>query len=333
MRLKQNFSLKGHNTFGMDVVADTFAEYESESDLCRNLPVLNRPLFVVGGGSNLLFMGNFHGTVLHSGVLGIETVADSDHEVLVKAGAGVPWDDFVGYCTGHGWWGVENLSAIPGEVGASAVQNIGAYGVEVSDVIETVRAVSVEDGSIREFDVSECRYGYRTSIFKNELKGKYIVTYVTYRLQKAGSPKLEYGNLKQILGGQICVTPEDVRNSVCGIRASKLPDPAVLGNAGSFFVNPVVDGKKYAELVRLYPDMPSYKAGEHLYKIPAGWLIERCGWKGKSMGKASVYERQSLVIVNNGGATGPEIKALADSVINSVSERFGIILETEVNYI
>lgn len=333
MKRIENCPLREYNTFGIDATADLLLEFASEDELRDALKCSVKPLLVVGGGSNLLFLNDFHGTVLHSAIGGMEIVRENQEEVLVKVGSGVVWDDFVNYCVEHGWWGAENLSAIPGEVGASAVQNIGAYGAEAKDIIAEVRALSVYDGKPRTFSTDECRYGYRDSIFKNELKGQYVMTYVTYRLHKTDNPNVGYGSLKQAveqLGG---ASLQNIRKAVMQTRASKLPDPRVLGNAGSFFMNPVISEECFKAIESEYPDVPSYPAGNGWRKVPAGWLIEKCGWKGRALGPAAVHDRQALVLVNRGGAEGADIKALADAVITDVESRFNITLRTEVYYI
>lgn len=333
MIVRENCSLIDRNTFGMDVKADRMVEWSSPQELKEILADLEGPVLMIGGGSNLLFMSDFHGTVLHSSVSSIEITGGTDDRVLVKVGSGVVWDDFVAWCTVNGFWGVENLSAIPGEVGASAVQNIGAYGVEAKDVIDTVQTISLADGSERDFSSAECRYGYRQSIFKNELKGLYAVSYVIYSLYRTPQPKLGYGALEQEverLGGP---SLENIRQAVITIRAGKLPDPKVMGNAGSFFMNPVISEQDFSIIRSSYPDVPSYPAADGMVKVPAGWLIEKCGWKGRSLGPAAVYDRQALVLVNKGGAKGADIKRLADAVIEDVRQKFGITLSTEVNYI
>ena len=333
MTIRDNCSLADRNTFGMDVRADSLIDWASTDELKNVLHDIEKPILMIGGGSNLLFMGDFRGTVLHSTISSIEVIGgDSDH-VHVRVGAGVVWDDFVAWCSINGYWGVENLSAIPGEVGASAVQNIGAYGVEAKDVIDTVQTVCLADGSERDFTNAECRYAYRQSIFKNELKGQYAVTYVIFTLSKVPQPKLGYGAIAQEvehLGGP---TLENIRKAVIAIRESKLPDPKVLGNAGSFFMNPVITEQEFNIIRSNYPDVPSYPAPDGMVKVPAGWLIEKTGWKGRSLGPAAVYEKQALVLVNKGGATGADIKRLADTVIEDVKQKFGITLTTEVNYI
>ena len=299
-----NYSLLNHNTFGMDVKAKRYVEYDSEDELVQLLSSLQGKVLHIGGGSNLLFCGDFDGTILHSAIKGIEVVEDveGDDEVLVRVGAGEVWDDFVAWAVAEGYGGVENLSLIPGEVGASAVQNIGAYGVEAKDVIAMVEAVDMASGEKRLFANAECGYAYRQSIFKQELKGKYAITYVIYRLQKQPKLKLEYGNILAALEDKAQVTVADVRRAIIDIRNAKLPDPKVVGNAGSFFMNPVVSREKFLSIQKDYPTMPFYDVDGGV-KIPAGWLIEQCGWKGKSLGRAGVHDKQALVLVNRGGAS------------------------------
>lgn len=332
MTIRDNCSLADRNTFGMDVRADRLIDWATTDELKNALPDIEKPVLMIGGGSNLLFMGDFKGTVLHSTITSIDIIDSTDDLVYVKVGAGVVWDDFVAWCTINGFWGVENLSAIPGEVGASAVQNIGAYGAEAKDVIDTVQTICLADGTERDFINAECRYGYRQSIFKNELKGQYAVAYVIYALSKVPQPKLGYGALEQEverLGGP---TLANIRQAVISIRDSKLPDPKVLGNAGSFFMNPVVTEQEFNIIRSNYPDVPSYPAPGGI-KVPAGWLIEKTGWKGRSLGPAAVYDKQALVLVNKGGATGADVRHLADTIIADVKRKFGITLSTEVNYI
>ena len=332
MTVRDNCSLADRNTFGMDVRADSLIDWATTDELKNALQDIEKPVLMIGGGSNLLFMGDFKGTVLHSTISTIEIIGSTDDHVHVKVGAGVIWDDFVAWCAINGFWGVENLSAIPGEVGASAVQNIGAYGVEAKDVIDTVQTICLADGSERDFSNSECNYAYRQSIFKNELKGQYAVAYVIYTLSKVPQPRLGYGALEQEverLGGP---TLTNIRQAVIAIRESKLPDPKVLGNAGSFFMNPVISEQEFNIIRSNYPDVPSYPATGGV-KVPAGWLIEKTGWKGRSLGPAAVYDKQALVLVNKGGATGADVKRLADTIIADVKQKFGITLSTEVNYI
>ena len=331
MKIIDNCPLKERHTFGMDVMADRLIEFANEDELKSALTGAVKPLLFMGGGSNLLFLNNYSGTVLHSVIDNINIVAEDDNSVSVRVGSGVVWDDFVAYCVEKGWWGVENLSLIPGEVGASAVQNIGAYGVEVKDVLQSIEAISVDDLSKRIFTNAECNYGYRDSIFKNSLKGKYVITYVTYRLSKKANPNIGYGALKSVLAENPSL--KEIRDAIIAVRNSKLPDPKVYGNAGSFFMNPVIPMEQFVALQSRYPDIPSYPASDGYIKVPAGWLIEKSGWKGKSLGNAAVYEKQALVLIYRGGATGMEVEHLADTVIADVQKIFGITLHAEVNYI
>ena len=334
MKEYKDYSLLGHNTFGMDVKAKRYVEYDSEEELRALIPTLEGKVLHIGGGSNLLFKGDFDGTVLHSAIKGIQVCLGTGEkdEVIVRVGAGEVWDDFVAWAVSNGYGGVENLSLIPGEVGASAVQNIGAYGVEAKDVIAKVETIDLQSGAFRSFGVDECGYAYRQSIFKNELKGRYAITHVTYRLQKHPQLRLDYGNLLAVLSGKENITVEYVRQAIIDIRNAKLPDPKVLGNAGSFFMNPVVSREKFLALQKDYPQMPFYEV-EGGVKIPAGWMIDQCGWKGKSLGRAAVHDKQALVLVNLGGATSDEIVTLCETICRDVREKFGIDIHPEVNLI
>lgn len=337
MKELYNCSLLPYNTFGMDVKASRFVEYASVEEL-RGLWNAEREAVAralhIGGGSNLLFASDYEGLILHSAIKGYTVVKETEEEVEVRVGAGEVWDDFVAYTVANGWYGAENLSLIPGEVGASAVQNIGAYGVEAKDLIVSVDTFGLETGEERRFMQEECRYAYRESVFKQELKGKYAVTFVTYRLKKHPVFHLEYGNIRAELEKQGCqVDLENVRRIIIAIRQAKLPDPKVLGNAGSFFMNPVVPKMQLEALLVQYPDMPHYPVDDAHVKIPAGWMIDRCGWKGKRVGHAGVHEKQALVLVNCGGATGKEVMHLAEEIVASVRERFGVTVRPEVNYI
>lgn len=337
MKEIKNYPLLSHNTFGMDVKASVFVEYDSVAELKTILSdnnYLSGQWLHIGGGSNLLFTADYAGTVLHSAIRGYEVVDEDDREVKVRVGAGEVWDDFVAYAVGNGWYGAENLSLIPGEVGASAVQNIGAYGAEAKDLIVKVETLAVETGTERVFSNEECRYAYRESIFKKELRGKYIVTYVTYRLSKQPVFNLEYGNVQGELAKRGCdVTLENVRNTIIAVREVKLPDPKVQGNAGSFFMNPMVPRTRFEALQQQYPDMPHYDVDGDRVKIPAAWMIDRCGWKGKQVGRAGVHTKQALVLVNCGGATGDEVISLARQIQESVLQKFGISISPEVNFI
>ena len=327
-----DYSLRWHNTFGIDVKARRFVEYDTVSELQNIIPTLKAPFIHIGSGSNLLFTKDYEGTVLHGCITDPPTlVSDTDEQdILVRAGAGMIWDNFVEYCINHDWYGTENLSLIPGEVGAAAVQNIGAYGVEAKDLIHEVELVDLNDGSHHVMANEQCRYAYRQSIFKSELKGKFAVTHVTFRLQRNFTPKLDYGGIRSALQGICNPTAKEVRQAIISIRTQKLPEPRVLGNAGSFFMNPVVPAKKAESIRADYPNMPSYDVSGGV-KIPAGWLIEQCGWKGKALGKAGVYEKQALVLVNLGGATGEEVLRLCEAVCKDVYERFGVTIKPEVN--
>ena len=337
MKELYNCSLLPYNTFGMDVKASRFVEYASVEEL-RGLWNAEREAVAralhIGGGSNLLFASDYEGLILHSAIKGYTVVKETEEEVEVRVGAGEVWDDFVAYTVANGWYGAENLSLIPGEVGASAVQNIGAYGVEAKDLIVSVDTFGLETGEERRFMREECRYAYRESVFKQELKGKYAVTFVTYRLKKHPVFHLEYGNIRAELEKQGCqVDLENVRRIIIAIRQAKLPDPKVLGNAGSFFMNPVVAREVFEALREQYPQMPFYEMSADRIKIPAGWMIDQCGWKGKSLGPAAVHDKQALVLVNRGGATGADIVALSDAVRASVRDKFGIDIHPEVNFI
>lgn len=328
-------SLLNHNTFGIDQGCNALYEPTSVEELRATLAMLcKEPLLVIGGGSNLLLTQDFEGNVLHPLIKGIE-VSEKDTYILMRCGAGEVWDEVVDYAVSHGYYDMENLSHIPGEVGASVVQNIGAYGMEVQDVVYKIEAIETETGKEVVITPEECDYAYRYSKFKGEWKGRYVVTYVTYKLSKNFTPRLGYGNLSAVLQQKGIENPtaSDVRRAVIDIRKSKLPEPEIEGNAGSFFMNPVVDRDKFSELIERYPNMPHYNVGDDKVKIPAGWMIEQCGWKGKSMGRAAVHDKQALVLVNKGGATGKEILALCDAIRNDVKSRFGIEIRPEVNIV
>jgi UDP-N-acetylmuramate dehydrogenase len=337
MNRYENHSLLPYHTFGMDVKTSVFIEYTSVDELKQILQQENlsdKKWLHIGGGSNLLFTGDYEGVILHSAIKGTEIVHEDDESVHVRVGAGEVWDDFVAYAVNQGWYGAENLSLIPGEVGASAVQNIGAYGMEAKDLIVKVEALDVTTGNDSVFTNTECRYAYRESIFKKEWKGRYIITYVTYRLSKSPQFHLEYGNVKGELEKQGSeLTLKNVRDVIIRIREAKLPDPKVQGNAGSFFMNPVIPRMQYESLLAKYPEMPHYKVDEEWVKVPAAWMIDRCGWKGKRMGNAGVHDKQALVLVNCGGATGQEIITLSQHIQQSVYESFGIAIVPEVNFI
>ena len=333
----KNYSLLASNTFGIDVSTDRYVEYDSIQELQQFLKenTLSSLQFLhIGGGSNLLFTKDYAGVILHSAIKGIEVVEETADWVEVRVGAGEIWDDFVAYSVEQNWYGAENMSLIPGEVGASAVQNIGAYGVEAKDLIVRVDTLEVDSVEPRSFTNEECGYAYRYSIFKGELKGKYIVTHVTYRLSKQAAFHLDYGNIRAELEKEGCdLTLSNLRRIIINIRNSKLPDPAVVGNAGSFFMNPIVSEAKFKELEHEYPLIPHYIMGEDRVKIPAGWMIDKCGWKGRTLGKAGVHDKQALVLVNKGGASAQEIVHLAEEIMKSVENKFGVQIHPEVNFI
>ena len=335
MKEYTNYPILRYNTFGMDVKTSCFVEYSSVSELQSFLSAkeYSLPLLHIGGGSNLLFLSDFKGTILHSAIKGIDITEESDEWIDIKVGAGEVWDDFVSYTVSKGFYGAENLSIIPGEVGASAVQNIGAYGVEAKDIILTVHTVRISDSSERVFSNEECRYSYRNSIFKGEMKGQYIVTHVTFRLRKSPVFHLSYGNISSELEKRnLSPSLANIRDIIIEVRRSKLPEPEEFGNAGSFFMNPMVSMQKFKQLESEFPDIPHYPVDENTVKIPAGWMIDRCGWKGRNIGPAGVYHKQALVLVNLGGATGKDISCLADEIIKSVYEKFGVDIHPEVNY-
>ena len=337
MKVFKDYPLLLHNTFGMDVKAALFIEYGSVEELKEvlRMPEVKEGRWLhIGGGSNLLFTGDYPGAVLHSAIKGHEIVKENGEEVIVRVGAGEVWDDFVAYTVAQGWYGAENLSLIPGEVGASAVQNIGAYGVEAKDLITEVEAVEVSTGEDRVFKNEECGYAYRESVFKLSLKRRYVLTQVSFRLKKTPSYQLDYGNVRTELEKRGCgLTLENVRQTIIDIRNAKLPDPKIQGNAGSFFMNPMVSRSQFEALLAQYPQMPHYEVDARRVKIPAAWMIDQCGWKGKHWGHAGVHDKQALVLVNLGGATGKEIIRLSEEIQKSVSDKFGVCISPEVNYV
>lgn len=343
MRDINNYSLLEHNTFGIDAKCERFIEYASNEEAKTVAEVLRgaNEYLIIGGGSNLLLTKDYQGIVVTPATMqnvadGIEILNDG---VSIRCWAGLVFDDVVAFATNKGLYGMENLSLIPGEVGASAVQNIGAYGAEAKDVIESIEAVEIATGKVVTISAADCNYAYRQSIFKHEWKNKYLITHVTYRLSSTFTPHLDYGNIRTELEkkGIVMPTAQQLRDTIIEIRNEKLPDPKVEGNAGSFFMNPIVDKKKYQELAARYDKMPHYVVedtnGEVAYKIPAGWMIDQCGWKGKTLGKAGVHAKQALVLVNRGGATGADITHLMKTIQDDVKRTFGIELHPEVNII
>ncbi|MDR2058430.1 MAG: UDP-N-acetylmuramate dehydrogenase [Dysgonamonadaceae bacterium] len=336
MRIEQNYSLLKYNTFSLDVKTRWFVEYADETDLqnlLRDEYFLSEPSRHIGQGSNLLFLGDYDGIIVHSGIRGVEILKEDGNHAWLKAGAAENWDNLVAYCVKKGLSGMENLSLIPGEVGASAIQNIGAYGVEASDFISEVHAYFLKSGEKKVFSNEACNFSYRHSFFKEpENRGLYYITHLVYRLDKKPRFKLDYGNIRDYLSGKE-IDLKTIREAIVAVRKSKLPDPQIMGNAGSFFTNPYICRAHYEGLKKHYPDIPHYQVNEEIVKIPAAWLIERCGLKGKTIGGAAVYEKQPLVIINKNRATGDDIARLAEEIRQSVKVKFSIELKPEVNYI
>ena len=324
------------NTFGIPAHARVYVEYTSVEELRTLLQTYkSERLLHIGAGSNLLFTKDFDGVVLHSCICFARALEEDAEGVNIEVGAGIVMDDLIAQVADMGLYGLENLSHIPGEVGASAVQNVGAYGVEAKDVIREVHAIAVESGEECVFSNADCRFGYRDSIFKNELKGQYIITSVVFHLSKQPQPHLDYGNLRQALAGKE-PTPMNIREAVIAIRKQKLPEPEDLGSAGSFFKNPIISSEHFQTILqqeqKTAAEIPHFETADGI-KIPAAWLIEQCGWKGKRQGGAQVYEKQPLVIVNTGNATAQDIITLAADITESIAQRFQITLHPEVNYI
>lgn len=335
MRIEENFNLRKYNTFDMDVRCKYFVEVPEEEELmgfAAEYELKPEEILILGGGSNFLFTENFEGTVIYPLMSGIEVIGEKEDKVRVRVGAGVVWDDFVAWAVGQGLGGVENLSWIPGHVGAAPVQNIGAYGMEAGDSILQVEAVDLGKAGKVVLEASDCCFSYRNSNFKKEWKNKYVVTYVVFELSKRPVFKLDYGSIRnelQHLGEELNL--QNVREAVIRIRKSKLPEVSEWPNAGSFFKNPVVSAKIAGYLKEKYPEMPVYPLENGDVKLAAGWLIEQAGWKGKSMGRAGVFGKQALVLVNTGGATGIEVSRLANAIKKSVFMEFDVWIEPEVN--
>lgn len=331
--MEYNIDLKDFTTFGVSSFAKQFATFSTIEEARRLTKNNSEALLILGGGSNILLTKDFNGLVLKNEIKGISISERNNTSVILKVGAGEEWHKFVLYTIENNYFGVENLSLIPGSVGASPMQNIGAYGVEIKDVFEKLEALEIETGEIHTFSNDACAFGYRESVFKRALKGKYIITHVYFRLNLAEKISTHYGAIEQelIKNGIVSPTSKDVSNAVIAIRSSKLPNPKDLGNAGSFFKNPVVPIELFNKIRETYTDLPSYPINENTLKIPAGWLIESAGWKGKKIGKCGVHINQALVLVNYGGATGDEILNLSTQIIKDIEQKFGIILEREVN--
>jgi len=336
--MQQNVSLKEYNTFGIEVYAKDFATFSSLEvlqDLISQTTNNKQQILILGGGSNILFTGNYDGLVLKNEIKGLEVVKEDDENIYIKVGAGENWHRFVLYCVDKNYAGVENLSLIPGNVGASPMQNIGAYGVEIKEVFHELEALDLKDKSVAKFSLLDCEFGYRESVFKKKYKDQFAILNVTYRLSKDPRLNTSYHALQEEMEKMKVsdLSVKTISQAVINIRQSKLPDPANIGNAGSFFKNPEITKEQFKQLEQLYPQIPSYKISELTYKIPAAWLIEQCGWKGYRKGDAGCHEKQPLVLVNYSNASGKEIYELSEAIKISVKEKFNIELTREVNII
>ncbi|MFT5916255.1 MAG: UDP-N-acetylmuramate dehydrogenase [Flammeovirgaceae bacterium] len=340
MNFQSNYSLKNLNTFGIDAKAKSFTEVNSEDELkavLQNEKAKQNRILPLGGGSNMLFTQDFEGLVIQNSIQGLEIIEQSEKEAIIEVGGGENWHEFVLKTLENNWGGLENLSLIPGTVGASPIQNIGAYGVELKDTFVSLRAMEITTGEIREFTHQECNFGYRESIFKTDLKGKYIITKVTFRLTHSNhNTNISYGAISQVLKEWEVEAPtvQDISRAVISIRESKLPNPTEIGNCGSFFKNPEIPEAEFEKVKANFPNIVSYPASKSGFiKVPAGWLIEQCGWKGKKVGNVGTFPKQALVIINLGNATGEEAKNFAMEIRKSVWNKFGIEINPEVNLI
>jgi UDP-N-acetylmuramate dehydrogenase len=334
MNFLENFPLAARNTFHIEAAARFYAEPESEAELAallRSVTARNLPRMVLGGGSNLVFSGDYPGLVIRYAGIGLQCYAEDSEHYYIEAGGGEPWHGFVRQCLARHWYGLENLSLIPGTVGASPIQNIGAYGVELTDVFHSLTAMDISSGELREFSHADCRFAYRESVFKQDCKDRYIITRVRFRLQKAPAVNTTYGDIQRELearGITTAATPRQVSDAVIAIRSRKLPDPGKIGNAGSFFKNPVVPTAQFENIHVQFPGLVSYPQADGV-KLAAGWLIEQAGWKGRRIGPVGTYEKQALVLVNHGGARGEDVMVVARAVQAAVQEKFGVLLEME----
>jgi UDP-N-acetylmuramate dehydrogenase len=335
LKISHNISLKKYNTFGIDVSAKDFVTATSINELQKILKLKPENLFVLGGGSNMLLTKNINNSlVIHINIKGIKKINENPGFVFINVSAGENWHDFILWCIDNNYGGLENMSLIPGNVGTAPIQNIGAYGTELKDNFIECEAIEIETGIIKSFSKIECEFDYRNSVFKNKLKGKYIITSVTFKLTKKNHIlNTAYGVIEKELEGKNILSPtiKDISNAVIAIRKSKLPDPKTLGNSGSFFKNPVITQQEFEVFIAKYPEAPNYKISYNEIKVPAGWLIEQAGFKGKQYGDAGVHEKQALVLVNHGNATGKEIWDLAMKIKTTVKEKFGIEINPEVN--
>ncbi len=336
IEIQELVSLKLFNTFHIDVTADYFVSLRSDNDVkdfIKQEYLKKARCYILGGGSNVLFPSNYKGIIVHPAIRGIEVINETEEQILVKVAAGENWDNFVEYAVKQQWYGIENLSYIPGMVGAAPIQNIGAYGTEVKEVIESVEGYYLDSGEHFELKNFECEFGYRTSIFKTRLSGKTIITHVLFRLSKRPYFNLQYKDLQNKLKEADHINIETIRNAIIEIRKNKLPDPDIIGNAGSFFKNPTINVSQALRLRNEYPEIVMFEAEKDKYKVSAAWLIDKCGWKGFRQGDAGTYEKQPLVLVNYGKASGMEILDLATKIQESVRNKFGIDLEMEVNIV
>jgi UDP-N-acetylmuramate dehydrogenase len=338
MMIQENISLKSYNTFGIDVRAKYFASFRSIEELAElfNYKSLTaKSKLILGGGSNILFTKNYDGLVLKNEVKGMELIKEDDHYVYIRVGAGENWHQFVLYCLQYNLGGVENLSLIPGNVGASPMQNIGAYGVEIKDVFYDLEALHLNDKKTHTFTLNDCEFGYRESVFKKKYKNQFVITNVTFRLHKQPVFNTTYGAINQELENMDVkkLSIQAISQAVINIRSSKLPDWKIIGNAGSFFKNPIIEEHKFHELKRMFPNIVAFPSGERFTKLAAGWLIEQCGWRGYREGDVGCFTKQALVLVNYGNAKGEGIYKLSEKIIQSVKKKFGVELEREVNII
>lgn len=336
LEIQQNHSLKSFNTFGLDVKSEYFAQFSTVEDL-RELVTwkksLNKDFMILGGGSNVLFAEDFAGLVMRNELRGVQVIEETDDLIRVEVGAGEVWHNFVMECVENNWAGLENLSLIPGSVGASPMQNIGAYGVEIEQRFHSLKALHLETLEVHEFSHADCAFGYRESIFKNKFKGQYCILSVTFNMLKTPDFQTSYGAIQaELEASDSALSIKSISDAVIRIRQSKLPDPAVIGNAGSFFKNPVIEMDAFEKVKNEHPSVVAYPAGDKM-KLAAGWLIDQAGWKGKDRGGYGVHDKQALVLVNRGGATGQAIYDLSSDIIADIQEKYGVTLEREVNVI
>ena len=339
MEILENISLKSDNTFGIDVIAKYYYTIDSAEAfiaLSQTEIFQNNKYLLLGGGSNVLFTSDYDGLIIKNNLKGISIVEENNDHIILNVGSGENWHEFVLYCIKNDWGGIENMSLIPGTVGAAPIQNIGAYGIEIKDILISVETIEIDSSRAFTFKNKDCLFDYRSSIFKGLYKGKHFITNVQLKLTKQNHLiSTQYGDIQGVLSERNISQPtiKNVSDAVISIRQSKLPDPKIIGNAGSFFKNPIINQSQFEVFIASHPEAPSYKVGDHKVKVPAGWLIEQCGWKGKVIGNTGSHAKQALVLVNHGNAEGNEVKTLAHKIIASVKTKFGIDIEPEVNII